>query len=249
MRFLFVILLFFTKFNWCFSQIQPNSIKYYYPKDSLKFKKENSYLEFEYDKLLYGKTTIIIHCEMNNKVFDFIFKKNIRKLSNYGGNYSDVYGIQKNGNYGVVEKYYNEPFTISEHNLYAFIIENKNNVLIKKITFQDFGNEVFWPEFDYSNCSISDENQDGMPEFYLSYMCESDGLDAKPFKQIIYTFDTKNQTKLIKSKTTAYYSAGNEGETYKTESDFNWNKLPKLIRFKSKLILNKHKILYFKNQN
>lgn len=129
----------------------------------------------------------------------------------------------------------------SEHNLYALILLHDHGTEIEKLKFQDFGNEVYWPEFDYANCSISDEDKDGMPEFYLSYMGESDGLDAKPYKQIIYTQTPKTKATFIKSKATAFYPAGNEEDVYRVEYDSNWKTLPQAIQQKSNNIIKKHK--------
>lgn len=36
-------------------------------------------------------------------------------------------------------------------------------------------------------CEVGDADKDGFPEFYLTYFGESDGLDAKPLKVIVYT--------------------------------------------------------------
>lgn len=213
-------------------QVEPVAVKYYYPKDSAKYEKEIVDFNYSYEKELYGKTTMIIHAESNVGFFEFIFKKKVRSIVRYGGNYSDVYGTKADGSFGVVSKSYNEPYTISQHDLYAFILLHDHGGFIEKVKFQDFGNEVYWPEFDYPNCTISDEDKDGCPEFYLSYMGNSDGLDAKPYKQIIYTYANGKYT-FIKSKATAYYPAGNEEDTYHVDFDSNWKSLPKAIQQKS----------------
>lgn len=221
-----------------YSQNKQIKIQYYYAKDSIRFEKDVSDIDFNYQKDLYGKTTMIIHCESEYGDFDFIFKKKIIKLTKYGENGINVYDKNK-----VVSKDFNESYTISEHNLYAFILLHDHSGIIEKVKFQDFGNVVYSPEFDYPNCSISDENKDGAPEFYLSYMGESDGLDAKPYKQIIYTL-SKSNTPFVKSKATAYYPAGNPEDKYYVDFDKSWQLQNKPIQKKSLEILNKHKVKY-----
>ena len=195
-------------------------VTYYYPKDSLKFNKRVS-VDFNYKNESFGKTTMIINCESQYGHFEFVFKKKIILLEKFGGNYSDVYGIKGDGSFGVVRKDYNEPITLSQHNLYAFVLLQDHGAEIEQVKFQDLGNEVYWPEFDYQNCSISDENHDGMPEFYLSYMGESDGLDAKPYKQIVYYRPIPNKWVWTKAKATAFYPAGNKNDVYRVEYDSN----------------------------
>jgi hypothetical protein len=216
----------------------PLEFNYYYPKDSSLFKK-NTNLDYNYEKAAYGQTMLVIQCSSEQGRIEFIFKKKVLKSTYYAGDSSDVYG--ENG--VVVGKEYIAPYTVSEHNLYAFVIQygQKNEATIKA-KFQDFGNELYTPEFDYEFCSISDEDKDGKPEFYLSYIAESDGLDPTPFKQIIYTIiDGSTKIGSLKSKATAYYPAGNEGDIYNVEYDTNWKALPKPIREKSEKILLQHK--------
>jgi hypothetical protein len=113
-------------------------------------------------------------------------------------------------------------------------------VLNEKIKFQDFGNVVYYPEFFYDYCIIEDANRDGIVEYYLTYYGESDGLDAKPLKVIIYTQD-KLISEFKKSKITAFYPAGNENDIYYVDFDSNWKTLPEGIKNKSKAILNEIK--------
>lgn len=216
----------------CFSQIKSTV---YYPKDSLLFKQQSGF-DFSYQKETFGKTTMAVKTNSAWGELYFIFKKKIKNISHFGGDYSDVYGHKKDGSWGVVRKDYNEPYTVSEHDLFALILESNHGRLTEKARFQDFGNEVYWPEFDYPNCFVSDENHDDIPEFYLSYLGMSDGLDAKPFKQIIYTF-SKSKKKLIKSKATAYSPAGNPEDKYYEVFDLNWKNLPKEIQKRSLKIL------------
>ncbi|PZX94252.1 hypothetical protein DOS84_06410 [Flavobacterium aquariorum] len=238
---------------------QTNALKvvYYYPKDSLKFEKDDGELDYNYEGELYGKTTMIIHCESRFGYFEFVFKKKINKLSRIveykDGAVSEIFNFKTkhweheegtNDYKGSRAKPLNT-VVYSEHNLYAFVLVHDHGGILEKLKFQDFGNVVYWPEFDYSNCFISDENHDGKPEFYLSYMGESDGLDAKPFKQIIYAFSEKpNNKNYVKSKATSFYPAGNEDDVYNIEYDTNWKELPESIKAKSRKILKEHKIKY-----
>lgn len=213
-------------------------VKSYYPKDSILFNQQIVGVKYNYENNLYGKTTMIIHSESSNGNYEFILKKKINKISKYGGDSVNVYGA----NGIIVRKDYNEPFTISEHTIYAFVILHQQERNSIQVTFQDFGNEVYTPNFVYDLCSVSDENNDGVPEFYLSYIGESDGLDAKPFKQIVYTYlSTSTNKNFIKSKSTAFYPAGNLEDVYHVKYDDNWNQLPKSIQLKSAGIIKKHK--------
>jgi len=242
----------------CFSFGQNKSLKvtYFYPKDSLQFNQQFDDIAFNHEYKTYGKTTMIIHCESAYGVFDFIFKKQILKLSrilDYENTcVSEVFDF-KTKNWKLTEDSNPYPTTntevvdttnFSEHNLYALIVAHDHVGIVQKAKFQDFGNVVYWPEFDYKNCSISDENKDGIPEFYLSYFGNSDGLDAKPFKQIIYSFKNKN---IEKSKATSYYPAGNEGDKYHIDYDENWKKLPISIQNKSQKLIKNHKLIYETN--
>jgi hypothetical protein len=223
-----------------FSQTKLLKIKHYYPKDSLAFAEDFDDVDYHYERKEFGKTTMLIHCESEIGNFEFVFKKKILSLERFGGDSTNVYGAN-----GKITKEYNEPYTLSKHNLYALVLLHDHGGVLEKIKFQDFGNEVYWPEFDYANCSISDENKDGIPEFYLAYLGDSDGLDAKPYKQIIYThFKDSPKKEFIKYKVTSFYPAGNEGDVYSIEYDTNWKKLPKAIQAKSNLILKKHKGKY-----
>lgn len=234
---LHLILISFVNFVFCQSQKFQNHV--FYPKDSIAFNSQSDF-DYSYEPKTFGKTTMLIQTRTNYGEFHFIFKKKIKKLEHLAGNYNDVFGTKSDGSWGVVRKEYNEPYTFSEHNLYAFIILSDHGGTIEKVKFQDFGNAVYWPEFDYPNCFVADENKDGIPEFYLTYTGNSDGLDAKPYKQIVYTFSKKNK-EFVKSKATAYFPAGNEEDVYYEEFDANWKSLPVEIQAKSKAILAKNK--------
>ncbi|WP_428228400.1 hypothetical protein [Flavobacterium sp.] len=248
-----ITLLFFV--NAISAQVKPLLVKRFYPKDSIKYSQAVPDAEFNYESKLYGKTTMIIHCESQYGHFEFVFKKKINKLSRMidykDGAVGEVYNfktkkwVHEEGswNHRDMKGKPQDTIIFSEHNLYAFILQQNHGGILEKAKFQDFGNVVYWPEFDYQKCSISDEDKDGAPEFYLSYMGESDGLDAKPFKQIIYTiFDKSGHQSYTKSKATAYYPDGNEDDVYNIQYDENWKKLPKNIKLKSQKILKDHQL-------
>lgn len=239
-----------------FGQNKSIKVTYFYPKDSLKFNQQFDAIKFNHGVTPNGKTTMIVHCESAFGVFDFIFKKEIFKLSRLL-DYEDT-SVSEEFDFKTKEwklSDFSNPYpktntkvvdstTFSEHNLYALIVAHDHGGIIQKAKFQDFGNEVYWPEFDYPNCLISDENKDGIPEFYLSYLGKSDGLDAKPYKQIVYNFKKKT---LEKSKATSYYPSGNEEDNYSIEYDENWKKLPISIQKKSKKLIKDHKLRYETN--
>lgn len=239
------------------AQVKPLVVQRYYPKDSIKYRKAVPDADFNYESKLYGKTTMIVHCESQYGHFEFVFKKKISKLSRRidykDGGVGEVYnfktkkwvheeGTWNNSDFKTKPR---DTILYSEHNLYAFVLLHDHGGLVEKAKFQDFGNVVYWPEFDYKNCSISDEDKDGMPEFYLSYMGDSDGLDAKPFKQIIYSIpDLSAHKNNTKSKATAYYPSGNEEDVYHVEYDENWKQLSKNIKLKSQKIIKAHSLNY-----
>lgn len=250
-----IALLFFINFT--IAQTKPLLVQRYYPKDSIKYRKAVPDAEFNYESKLYGKTTMIVHCESEYGHFEFVFKKKINKLSRTidykNGGVGEVYNFKtkkwnhEEGTWKNSDMTGKPQDTIiySEHNLYAFVLLHDHGGILEKAKFQDFGNVVYWPEFNYENCTISDEDKDGKPEFYLSYMGDSDGLDAKPFKQIIYTIPGKsgNQSS-TKSKATAYYPSGNEDDVYRVEYDENWKQLSKNIKLKNQKIIKDHRLKY-----
>jgi len=128
--------------------------------------------------------------------------------------------------------------TIKYHNLKANLMLEDHTGLIQIARFQDFGNEVYTPEFQYPYCLADDADKDGKPEFYLTYLGASDGLDEKPLKVIIYSASNLNHDKYTKSKATAWYPGGNENDVYHVEYDANWNKLPIAIQERGLKILN-----------
>lgn len=126
------------------------------------------------------------------------------------------------------------------HNIYANLLVEDHGGTLLMAKFQDFGGPLYFPEFQYPYCQVDDADHDGSPEFYLTYFGLSDGLDAKPLKVIIYTA-SQSTRKFEKSKATAWYPWGNEGETYYVDYDANWKQLPKAIQLRGKKILNEIK--------
>jgi len=178
-----------------------------------------------------GKTKLLIDVRTKSlEHYIFAFKENIIKISNYGGDSVDVYGLDNKP----VRKDYVEPVSDTTKMLSAFIIKEQNNKYIKKCTFQDSGSELYYPTFEYKYCLADDIDNDGQPEFYLTYFGESDGLDAKPLKVITYYH-------FKKAKATAYYPAGNEEDEYYIDYDKNWKTLPKIIQKKVNHILESRK--------
>lgn len=239
------------------AQNKPLKVQYYYPKDSIKYTKLVRDIDFNYKSTLYGKTTMIIHCESQKGDFEFVFKKKINELSRIieykDGAVGEQYDFkthrwmhqQGTWKHSDMKGKPLDTIIYSVHNLYAFVLIHHKGKMVEKASFQDFGNVVYWPEFSYNACSISDEDKDGRPEFYLSYMGNSDGLDPKPFKQIIYTMPANPDSQnYLKSKATVYYHAGGEEEekdghhVYTVEYDQNWKRLPQKIKLKSQKIIN-----------
>lgn len=216
-------------------------ITYYYPKDSLRYQSDFPDQLYHMDKSAYGKTTMLIHVRSAVGTFDYVFKKKIINFQRHEGQYVDVYGWKPDGTNCVVRKDYIEPYTESEHNLYAFVYLYDHGGFLEKVKFQDFGNVVYWPEFDYPNCFAADEDKDGKPEFYLTYIGFADGLDPTAIKQIIYIIPENSKGKsFFKARAVHYQIKDPESdpEDYKDEFDTQWKKLPKVIRQKSLGILN-----------
>ena len=71
--------------------------------------------------------------------------------------------------------------------LYSGIFLEDHGGLIPQITFKDFAKDLGQPMYFINYCEVGDADKDGFPEFYLTYFGESDGLDAKPLKVIVYT--------------------------------------------------------------
>ncbi|WP_293915735.1 MULTISPECIES: hypothetical protein [unclassified Sphingobacterium] len=118
--------------------------------------------------------------------------------------------------------------------LHAGIFLEDHGGLISQITFRDFAKGLAQPRYLINYCEVGDADKDGFPEFYLTYFEESDGLDAKPLKVIVYT--KRGQKKLSKSKITGWISF-EEADPYREERDSNFKLLPKPIRLHAEKIL------------
>ncbi len=209
----------------------------YYPKDSSRFETETDFSYHNaigYERARYGKTTMIIQAESAMGNFYFVFKKKIKSTDHQEAHTQEVYGTLPDGTFGVVRQDEVPGYTLTDHDLYAFILVEDHGGLVEKARFQDFGNAVYWPQFDYKNCLI--EAVDGFPVFYLSYLGDSDGLDAKPYKQLVYYF-SKEDRRCIKAKATAYYPSGNEEDVYHVVYDQTWQAMPAAYQARSKAIL------------
>ncbi len=243
--------------TFCIAQGKSLQTAKFLPGDSVQYEKHSG-LDYNYNREEYGNTQLIIQCESPQGQFEFVFTKKVRQLDRIV-DYKNGEGIYQTYDTKTRKWQYNEgsrrqeqiksqavdTTLISNHDLYAFVLLQDHGGIIEKAAFKDFGNEVYWPEFDYALCSVSDEDKDGKPEFYLSYFGNSDGLDPKPFKQIIYTLPSvpAKGKSLIKSKATAYYPVTEDDPEarYRTEYDANWHLLPDAVKKKSNNLLKEHK--------
>ncbi|MDR2236761.1 MAG: hypothetical protein LBE92_11615 [Chryseobacterium sp.] len=128
--------------------------------------------------------------------------------------------------------------TDTPKDLHAGIFLEDHGGLIPQITFKDFAKGLGQPRYLINSCEVGDVNDDGFPEFYLTYFEESDGLDAKPLKVIVYT-STGGKT-LSKSKITAWIPFQEE-DRYREVKDENFNGLPQKIKLKAEKILKEAK--------
>lgn len=126
----------------------------------------------------------------------------------------------------------------SPKDLHAGIYLEDHGGIIPVITFNDFAKGLAQPRYLINYCEIGDADNDGFPEFYLTYFEESDGLDAKPLKVMVYT--KKNNKTFLKSKITGWISFQPE-DKYREEMDDNFKLLPKFIRMKAEKILKEAK--------
>lgn len=118
--------------------------------------------------------------------------------------------------------------------LHAGIFLEDHGGIIPLVTFNDFAVGLAQPRYLINFCELVDADKDGFPEFYLTYFEESDGLDAKPLKVIIYT--NKDKKAFSKSKITGWIPFQEEDE-YREIKDINFIALPKEIRLKAEKIL------------
>ncbi|WP_106916709.1 hypothetical protein [Chryseobacterium aurantiacum] len=122
----------------------------------------------------------------------------------------------------------------SPKDLHAGIFLEDHGGLIPQITFKGFAGGLAQPKYLINFCEIGDADNDGFPEFYLTYFEESDGLDAKPLKVIVYT--NKGEKTFSKSKITGWIPFQEEDQ-YREEKDAQFKLLPKAIRLKAEKIL------------
>lgn len=122
--------------------------------------------------------------------------------------------------------------------LHSGIFLEDHGGIVTVMTFKDFAKGLTQPRYLINHCEIADADNNGFPEFYLTYFEESDGLDAKPLKVIVYTKDS-NKT-FSKSKITAWLTFQPE-DKYREEMDDNFRLLPKSIKMKAEKILNEAK--------
>ncbi|PRD55983.1 hypothetical protein [Sphingobacterium gobiense] len=125
-------------------------------------------------------------------------------------------------------------FDNNPKDLHAGIFLEDHGGLLPQIVFKDFAVGLAQPKYLINSCEIGDANNDGFPEFYLTYFEESDGLDAKPLKVIVYTRLAGD--KFSKSKVTAWIPFQLEDQ-YREEKDANFRLLPQDIGRKAEKIL------------
>lgn len=129
-------------------------------------------------------------------------------------------------------------FDNNPKDLHAGIFLEDHGGLLPQIAFKDFAVGLAQPKYLINSCEVEDTNNDGFPEFYLTYFEESDGLDAKPLKVIVYTCLTAE--KFSKSKITAWIPFQSEDQ-YREEKDTNFRLLPQDIGRKAEKILKEAK--------
>lgn len=118
--------------------------------------------------------------------------------------------------------------------LHAGIFLEDHGGLLPQITFKDFAQGLAQPTYLINYCEVGDANGDGFPEFYLTYFENSDGLDAKPLKVIVYT--RVGGKTFSKAKLTGWIPFQEE-DSYQEEKDANFNALPKAIRSHAEKII------------
>lgn len=123
--------------------------------------------------------------------------------------------------------------TDEPYDLHAGIYLEDHGGLLEKNTFNDFAGGLSQPNYLLDYCFIDVQDKNGNPTFYLTYFMDSDGLDAKPLKVIVYT---KKGTSFVKSKVTAWIPFQEE-DKYRIEKDQNFNLLPQKIQNKALKIL------------
>ncbi|MGV0755103.1 hypothetical protein ACTS9E_05910 [Empedobacter brevis] len=123
--------------------------------------------------------------------------------------------------------------TDNAYDLYSGIYLEDHGGLLEQITFKDFAGILSQPNYLLDYCLVEDMDKDGNPEFYLTYFMDSDGLDEKPLKVIVYT---KKGKKITKAKVTAWIPFQPE-DKYRIEKEEHFNKLPLSIQKKALSLL------------
>ncbi|KZE76621.1 hypothetical protein AV926_15885 [Myroides marinus] len=145
-------------------------------------------------------------------------------IINYMGNKTGSYLWYFNERKAIKPSYLSDKPTDILSGIY---IEDHGGIL-EKVTFKDYAEGLSQPQFLFDYCLVKDMDNNNSPEFYLTYFMNSDGLDAKPLKVIVYT--TKpNSNEFYKSKVTAYIPYQEE-DKYHIEEDSNFKQLPVSIR-------------------
>lgn len=121
--------------------------------------------------------------------------------------------------------------------IYAGIYLEDHGGLLEIISFKDFAGTLSEPRFLLDYCLAADADQNGSPEFYLTYFMESDGLDAKPLKVIVYSKSPADKG-FTKAKLTAWIPFQEE-DAYRREKDGNFNALNKATQAKAEALLRK----------
>jgi hypothetical protein len=122
--------------------------------------------------------------------------------------------------------------------LYAGLFIEDHGGLSEIITFKDFSGPLSQPNYFLDQCIAVDADGNKSPEFYLTYFENSDGLDAKPLKVIVYS---KNGKSFVKSKITTWISYQPEDKE-RIEKDENFKKLPISIQKKAEELSKKAKV-------
>lgn len=122
--------------------------------------------------------------------------------------------------------------------LYAGLFLEDHGGIVEQIRFKHFAGLLSQPIFLLNYCVAEDADENDSPEFYLTYFEDSDGLDAKPLKVIVYN---KKGKVFIKSKITAWIPFQEE-DYFRIEKDDNFKKLPASIQKKAERLLNEAKI-------
>ncbi|MFC0178544.1 hypothetical protein [Thorsellia kenyensis] len=183
----------------------------------------------------------IIRSESQLGKYYFIFVEKPIKKTIYSGTLTTTYGLNNEGRWGEIDYIEEDPTEIVVKNLRAYIMSAHPDGFVQIQKFQDDGSDIYSPEFFYHDSFIEDADDDGNPEFYLTYFADSDGLDDKPLKVIVYDSNQKVGDSFLKAKATAFYPAGNEESIYRVRYDQFWMSLPNKVQLRANDIIMKYK--------